>query len=129
VYEVQKKIGRGRFSEVFQGVNMKTGDAVVLKSLKPLTKKKVLREKFILDKLKNCENVINLQDIVKDDLSRTISFVFEYVETEFYKDQYSKFTDHDVRLYMYLCFKVIKKSFYLRNLSEKSDILYTFLSK
>lgn len=85
---------------------METGEAVVLKSLKPLTKKKVLREKFILDKLKKCENVIDLKDVVKDDLSRTISFVFEFVNSECYRDQYAKFTDHDVRLFMYLCFKV-----------------------
>lgn len=83
---------------------METGEPVVLKSLKPLTKKKILREKFILEKLEKCDNVINIKDIVKDDLSRTISFVFEYVESECYKDMYAKFTDHDVRLFMYLCF-------------------------
>lgn len=106
-----RKLGRGKYSEVFQGVNMKTGQAVVLKSLRPLSKKKVLREKYILEKLKNCDNVINLLDIVKDDLSRTISFVFDYVDSEFYKEQYAKFTDQDVRTYMYLCLKVGGKSF------------------
>lgn len=118
-YEVIRKLGRGKYSEVFQGVNMKTGQPVVLKSLRPLSKKKVLREKYILDKLHNCENIINLLDIVKDDLSRTISFVFDYVDSEFYKEQYAKFTDHDVRMYMYLCLKV------KASIHSKTPRLYT----
>ena len=40
-----------------------------------VTKKKILREKFILETLKSCENVVNLIEVVKDNLSHTITFV------------------------------------------------------
>lgn len=39
-YEVIRKIGRGKYSEVFEGVNVVSGDPIVIKILKPVKKKK-----------------------------------------------------------------------------------------
>lgn len=40
-YEVVKKVGRGKYSEVFEGVHCLTSERCVIKILKPVKKKKV----------------------------------------------------------------------------------------
>lgn len=40
-YEVIRKIGRGKYSEVFEGVDIRDESPVVIKILKPVKKKKV----------------------------------------------------------------------------------------
>ena len=42
-YEIIKKIGRGKYSEVFEGMNVVTMTKVVIKILKPVKKKKIRR--------------------------------------------------------------------------------------
>ena len=50
-YEVIRKIGRGKYSEVFDGVNVANGnERCVVKILKPVKKKKIKREIKILQK-------------------------------------------------------------------------------
>lgn len=41
-YEVVRKVGRGKYSEVFEGVNAVSSERCVIKILKPVKKKKVL---------------------------------------------------------------------------------------
>jgi len=45
-YEVVRKIGRGKYSEVFDGMNVANNTRCVIKILKPVKKKKIKR--FIL---------------------------------------------------------------------------------
>ena len=40
-YEVVRKVGRGKYSEVFEGVNILNGQKCIIKILKPVKKKKV----------------------------------------------------------------------------------------
>lgn len=40
-YEVVRKVGRGKYSEVFEGVHCTDGEKCVIKILKPVKKKKV----------------------------------------------------------------------------------------
>jgi serine/threonine protein kinase len=40
-YEVVRKVGRGKYSEVFEGINVHTNEKCVIKILKPVKKKKV----------------------------------------------------------------------------------------
>ena len=40
-YEVVRKVGRGKYSEVFEGINVNSKDKCVIKILKPVKKKKV----------------------------------------------------------------------------------------
>ena len=47
-YEVVQKIGRGKYSEVFDGVNVVNNQKVVVKILKPVKKEKIRREIKIL---------------------------------------------------------------------------------
>jgi len=47
-YEFTRKIGRGRYSEVFRGVDLLKNEDVVVKIIKPVKKVKVRREIKIL---------------------------------------------------------------------------------
>lgn len=40
-YEVVRKVGRGKYSEVFEGVNVVNNQKCIIKILKPVKKKKV----------------------------------------------------------------------------------------
>jgi len=42
-YEVVRKVGRGKYSEVFEGVHSATNDQCIIKILKPVKKKKIKR--------------------------------------------------------------------------------------
>ncbi|XP_057493111.1 casein kinase II subunit alpha-1-like isoform X2 [Actinidia eriantha] len=41
-YEVVRKVGRGKYSEVFEGINVNSNDRCIIKILKPVKKKKAL---------------------------------------------------------------------------------------
>ena len=47
-YEVVRKVGRGKYSEVFEGINILNNERCVIKILKPVKKKKIKREIKIL---------------------------------------------------------------------------------
>ena len=78
-YEVIRKIGRGKYSEVFDGMNVVNNERCVVKILKPVKKKKIKREIKILQNLTGGPNIISLLDIVRDHQSKTPSLVFEHV--------------------------------------------------
>lgn len=40
-YEVVRKVGRGKYSEVFEGINATSNEKCIIKILKPVKKKKV----------------------------------------------------------------------------------------
>lgn len=68
-------VGRGKYSEVFQGVNVSNDQRCIIKVLKPVKKKKIKREIKILQNLAGGPNVIALLDVVRDPQVRTISTV------------------------------------------------------
>ena len=47
-YEVVRKVGRGKYSEVFEGINVVNNQRCIIKILKPVKKKKIKREIKIL---------------------------------------------------------------------------------
>ncbi|CAO3585174.1 unnamed protein product [Absidia cylindrospora] len=65
-YEICRKVGRGKYSEVFEGANILTKERCVIKVLKPVKKKKIKREIKILQTLNGGPNIIGLLDIVRD---------------------------------------------------------------
>jgi casein kinase II subunit alpha len=50
-YEIIKKVGRGKYSEVFLGFNTLNSSKCIIKVLKPIKKKKIKREVKILQNL------------------------------------------------------------------------------
>ena len=89
-YEILRKVGRGKYSEVFEGVNVagtavgagagagaapnappaaaapRGPDKCIIKVLKPVKKKKIKREIKILQNLAGGPNVVGLLDVVRD---------------------------------------------------------------
>ncbi|KAJ3229895.1 Casein kinase II subunit alpha [Chytriomyces hyalinus] len=99
-YEIIRKIGRGKYSEVFDGINIVNNSKCVIKVLKPVKKKKIKREIKILQNLSGGVNVIQLLDIVRDPMSKTPALIFESVNNVDFKILYPKLTDLDVRFYI-----------------------------
>merc|ERR1712140_141881 len=64
-YQIVRKLGRGKYSEVFEAVNITNNEKCVVKTLKPVKKKKIKREIKILENLRGGTNVITLQGVVK----------------------------------------------------------------
>ncbi|KAI3360457.1 hypothetical protein L3Q82_002349 [Scortum barcoo] len=84
-YQLVRKLGRGKYSEVFEAINITNNEKVVVKILKPVKKKKIKREIKILENLRGGPNIISLLDIVKDPVSRTPALVFEHVNNTDFK--------------------------------------------
>merc|ERR1712180_176496 len=73
----------------------------VVKTLKPVKKKKIKREIKILENLRGGTNVIALHGVVKDPVSRTPALIFEHVNNTDFKQLYQTLTDYDIRGYLY----------------------------
>lgn len=99
-YEVVRKVGRGKYSEVFEGINVMYNTKCIIKILKPVKKKKIKREIKILQNLCGGTNIIKLLDVVRDPQTKTPSLIFEYVDNVDFKILYPTLTDYDVRYYM-----------------------------
>jgi len=106
-YEVVRKIGRGKYSEVFSGFNVFNNTKCVIKILKPVKKKKIKREIKILQNLSGGTNVIQLLDVVRDPQSKTPSLVFEHVNNTDFKTLYPTLTLLDIKYYMYQLLKAL----------------------
>lgn len=100
-YEVVRKVGRGKYSEVFEGVRAQAFEQkCIIKILKPVKKKKIKREIKILQNLAGGINIISLLDVVREPQSKTPSLVFEYVNNTDFKVLYPNLTDYDIRFYL-----------------------------
>ena len=102
-----RKVGRGKYSEVFEGVRVADGMKVIIKILKPVKKKKIKREIKILQNLAGGTNIIRLLDIVRDPQSKTPCLIFEYVNNTDFKVLYPTLSDFDIRYYMFELLKAL----------------------
>jgi len=106
-YEIIKKMGRGKYSEVFEGINILNNQRVVIKVLKPVKKRKIQREIKILEILKGGPNIIELLDVVKDPASRSPSLIFEYISNNDLKSLSPHLNDLDIRFYIHELLKAL----------------------
>ncbi|XP_014239851.1 casein kinase II subunit alpha-like isoform X2 [Cimex lectularius] len=106
-YHLVKKLGRGKYSEVFEAINVVDNEQCVIKMLKPVKKKKIKREIKILENLKGGKNIITLLEVVKDPVSRTPALIFEYIDNTDFKLLYQRLTDQDIRYYIYELLKAL----------------------
>lgn len=107
-YEIIKKLGRGKYSEVFLGVDLNNGgQKCVIKVLKPVKRKKIKREISILKNLVRGPNIIALLDIVREPQLKTPGLIFEHVNNVDFRTLYPTFGDYDIRYYMYDLLKAL----------------------
>ncbi|KAF9964410.1 Casein kinase II subunit alpha' [Mortierella alpina] len=107
-YEIIRKVGRGKYSEAFEGIDITCNERRCLKILKPIKKKKIKREIKILQNLAGGPNIIRLYDVVRDSQSKTPALIFECIENDDHKTLYPKLRDFDVRYYMFELLKALE---------------------
>ncbi|KAG0254929.1 Casein kinase II subunit alpha [Mortierella polycephala] len=107
-YEVIRKIGRGKYSEAFEGIDLTNNGKVCIKVLKPVKRKKIRREIKIVQNLAGNTNTIQLFDIVRDPQSKTPALIFEYVDNDDYKTLYPKLGNLDIQFYMFELLKALE---------------------
>ena len=71
-----------------------------------MKKKKIKREIKILQNLAGGPNIVALLDVVRDPSSKIPSLITEYVHNVDFKVLYPRFSDLDVRYYMFELLKV-----------------------
>ncbi|GME83357.1 unnamed protein product [Ambrosiozyma monospora] len=98
-YEIVSKIGRGKYSEVFTGVNVLNNQPCVIKVLKPVKLKKIYREIKILKNLTGGPNIIKLFDVIQDPNSKIPALIFEKINNVDYRVLYPKFSLEDIKFY------------------------------
>lgn len=96
-YQIVQKMGRGRYSEVFEGVSS-TNAKVVIKVLKPVRSTKINREILILKHLEH-KNIIRLKDVVLDSTSGMYSLIFDYMRHQESLSFFDKLNLNHIRFY------------------------------
>lgn len=97
-YRVISRIGKGKYSDVFDGRIVESRKKVVVKILKPVRESKILREILILRNLRH-KNIASLLDVVQDIDSSTYSLIFEGQKNEELKFFVNDLHLNDIRLY------------------------------
>ncbi|KAK7686324.1 Casein kinase II subunit alpha' [Cerrena zonata] len=106
-YEIVRRVGGGKYSEVFEGIDMSNEDTCIIKVLKPVSKKKIKREIKILRNLTGGPNIVSLLDVVRDPLSRTNSLITEYVENVDWKELFPTLTELEIKNYVFQLLKAL----------------------
>lgn len=100
-YECYKKLGRGKYSEVFLSYCKSNNQKCVVKVLKPVKSEKIYREIKILQVMYGGPNIVLLVDLVKEPVSRIPCFVYEWIPTQESKALFTKLNDFECRVYIY----------------------------
>ena len=100
-YECWRKLGRGKYSEVYLGYCKSNNQNCVIKVLKPVKSEKIYREIKILQILYGGPNIVLLTDLVKEPISRIPCFVYEWIPTQESKHLFTSLNDFECRLYTY----------------------------
>ncbi|RDB25418.1 Casein kinase II subunit alpha [Hypsizygus marmoreus] len=106
-YEIVRRVGGGKYSEVFEGVDMVNHEQCVIKVLKPVAAKKIKREIKVLRNLTGGPNVVALLDVVLDSSCRYHSLIMEYVENIEWKQLYPRLTESDIKHYTFQLLKAL----------------------
>ena len=109
-YEVITKVGHGKYSEVFQGIDSRDDSKIIIKILKPVKVNRYYREIKILQNLSKGPNIIKLFDTVKDSVTKTPALIFEYVNNTHFRVLYPKLSDFEIRFYLYELLKALEYS-------------------
>ena len=109
-YIVEAKIGRGRYSDVYEGWQKNSNEKVIIKILKPITKVKIKREIFILEKLKKCPNMVQILDVIKEKDSEIFCIICKSISGVELKNCYMGISPQDLKLYMYKIIECLEYS-------------------
>lgn len=77
-YEALRKVGRGKYSDVYKGFNVLDRSKVALKVLKPVRKAKIKREVLILKHMSGGPNIVEFREFLMDPITRTPCIVSDF---------------------------------------------------
>lgn len=101
-YGAVRKLGRGRFGEVFEGLHIPTRQRCVVKVLKPLANRaRIKREIAILQLVADVPNTSTLLDVVRDERADTTALVFPYLDTLSTSQLFNRLTLEGARSYLW----------------------------
>lgn len=106
-YEILRKLGRGRYSDVYEGLDIINNIKVAIKILKPIKKSKVLREVKVLRVLEGCRGVPKVLDIVKDGSTKTPSLILDYSNTQDIIALFGKIEEIEAKFYLYEMLRIL----------------------
>ena len=100
-YEIMSKVGRGKYSEVFEAMDVQDSSnskKVIIKVLKPVRDGKIRREIKILQNLSGGKNIIKLHDVLRNPQTKCPALIFEFVQNINFQNLYATFTDNDCKI-------------------------------
>ena len=100
-WKVYQRIGRGKYSEVFEGKHTKTNEIACVKILRPTLPKLLKLEIYVLQLLKNGPNIIQLLNTLHDERSNLWCLVFELLHCKELEKLIKVLTKNDIKYYMY----------------------------
>lgn len=100
-YDAYRKIGRGKYSEVFAGMKQSTEEPVIIKILKPVKKKKIRREILAMKHQIGMPYSSQLIDVLKDPVNRVTTLITRFNEDEDFKTLFPRLSPNHARIYMY----------------------------
>lgn len=106
-FEITKPLGRGKYSEVYEGMDRRNDKKVVIKILKPVRNSKILREIKILKELRGMDNIIEMIEFCNIKKQKVKVIVFEYIWETNFKDICDDLEDYDIRYYIYQLLKAL----------------------
>lgn len=111
-FEVVTKIGRGKYSEVFEGLDTRDPNKekkIIIKVLKPVRPGKIKREIKILMNLRGGPNIVKLLDMCKagNQHSSFMALIFEHIDHENVKRFMLTMEPHECKFYMYQLLKAL----------------------
>jgi casein kinase II subunit alpha len=99
-YVVIQKLGKGKYSEVFEATHLTNSSKCVIKILKPVKKRKIQREIKILQNLCGGTNIIQLYDVVRDPNTKIPSLIFEYVDCSDFRQLFPVLDSDEISYYI-----------------------------
>lgn len=106
-YWVTRKLGRGKYSEVFEGVNCCNDEQCVIKVLKPIKKRKIKKEIAVLVNLTGAPGIVRLLDLVRSRKAKIPCMVFEFINSTSWHEVVRGLTDEDLKIYMHQIIKTL----------------------
>ncbi|KAG6886146.1 hypothetical protein C0993_000664 [Termitomyces sp. T159_Od127] len=106
-YEIVRRVGGGKYSEVFEGIDTANNEQCIIKVLKPVAAKKIKREIKVLRNLTGGPNVVALLDVVLDPSCRFHSLIMEYVKNIEWKSLFVQLTESDIKHYTFQLLKAL----------------------
>jgi len=104
-YWITKKLGRGKYSEVYESINANNNEKCVVKVLKPIKKRKIKKEVKVLLNLVGAPNTVRLLDMVRDKATKVPCLVFNFIDASSWKS--IDWEEADLQHYLYQLIKCL----------------------